>query len=224
MSPIISRIWRVRWAWSAKPAAIAASANDLSALERLRGAPESRPHPPARQRHSQLLRASARRRCGESPTSAAKLGNGILLSAKHFSAVHQSRIKLTGPPTARRADVVLGQAAQLGGRGDGVAVARAQSVGEFAVRLDEVGQHVRGGQQAVRLHRRYDECSGTVGDAGAVHDADRVRHSNHDLESRMTMDGSGRRRAAVHRVTLADGEPGNHPYQTRTQSTSIVAG
>jgi hypothetical protein len=45
----------------------------------------------------------------------------------------------------------------------------------------------------------------------------------------MAMDGSGRRRASVHRVKLADGESGNHAgaqrfYQTRTQSTSISAG
>ena len=49
-------------------------------------------------------------------------------------------------PIALYPDVVLGQVRQLGCRGDPVAVALAQPVGECAMRFDEIGQHIRRGQ------------------------------------------------------------------------------
>ena len=157
---------------------------------------------------SPVAAAPGRADVGREPDRRSEAWQRNAVVRQRIQRLHQSWIELVGRLIASGANVVFVQIAQLGGCGDGVAVVLPQSVGELAVRLDEIDQYVRCGQQAVPLHRWHDENGSAVGDIRRVHDGDRVRHSDHDLKSRMTMESSRCRRASIHRVALADGEVG----------------
>jgi hypothetical protein len=59
------------------------------------------------------------------------------------------------------------------------------------MRLDEVGQYIRRGQQAMARHRRYDQGHAPVLHVRRVHDGNRISNSDHDLKGGMTVQSPG---------------------------------
>jgi hypothetical protein len=76
------------------------------------------------------------------------------------------------------------------------------------------------------FHRWYDQGDRLVSDIRRVHDRDRIPRPDDDLKGGVTVQGASRRRAAIHRVPLADGEArcrmcfGVHVLDTASRTTT----
>ncbi len=150
----------------------------LTVLNCLGGASQPRPYPPARQRH---------------PVDSAPKRAGAAVRARpsrpRWATKHGDPLGHSAP--ARAAD----RGRPIDGYPPGGPRPRSDRVipGRRDVR-------------AMPLHRCHDQCRRAVLEVRRVHDGDLIANSDHDLKGRMTVHGAHRRRAAIHRVALTDGE------------------